>query len=209
MVEPRADPVHHGGDVLAHRRVVRAAARELDRRRRREQAFLIGAQPGHHGVRQPAAQQIDARADTAGAVALERAPGRGRDRGDLDRDVVEARSADLCGDRPGLDLQIDHRATAQVAAAAVEDQATDRAFRIGQHRNVVVHKLVCRGTVEEKIDALIAGKRDLSRQLLEGTGELRLTELSDAELMNLVALDLDSAIMDGGDAAAAKKGTPG
>ena len=120
MVEPRADPVHHGGDVLAHRRVVRAAARELDRRRRREQAFLIGAQPGHHGVRQPAAQQIDARADTAGAVALERAPGRGRDRGDLDRDVVEARSADLCGDRPGLDLQIDHRATAQVAAAAVE-----------------------------------------------------------------------------------------
>jgi len=92
---------------------------------------------------------------------------------------------------------------------AVEDQATDRAFRIGQRRNVLVHKLVCRGTVEEKIDALIAGKRDLSRQLLEGTGELRLTELSDAELMNLVALDLDSAIMDGGDAAAAKKGTPG
>ncbi len=80
---------------------------------------------------------------------------------------------------------------------AVEDQATDRAFRIGQKRNVLVHKLVCRGTVEEKIDALIAGKRGLSRQLLEGGDELKLTELSDAELMNLVALDLGRAMMDG------------
>jgi non-specific serine/threonine protein kinase len=80
---------------------------------------------------------------------------------------------------------------------AVEDQATDRAFRIGQHRNVLVHKLVCRGTVEEKIDAMIADKRALSRQLLEGTGELRLTELSDAELIDLVTLDLSSAMMDG------------
>ena len=79
---------------------------------------------------------------------------------------------------------------------AVEDQATDRAFRIGQRRNVLVHKLVCRGTVEEKIDALIAGKRDLSRQLLEGTSELKLTELSDAELMSLVTLDLDRAMME-------------
>ncbi|HEY0483249.1 MAG TPA: DEAD/DEAH box helicase [Kofleriaceae bacterium] len=80
---------------------------------------------------------------------------------------------------------------------AVEDQATDRAFRIGQRRNVLVHKLVCRGTVEDKIDALIADKRALSRQLLEGTAELRLTELSDAELMALVRLDLNSAMMDG------------
>jgi len=80
---------------------------------------------------------------------------------------------------------------------AVEDQATDRAFRIGQRRNVLVHKLVCRGTVEEKIDALIADKRALSRQLLEGASELRLTELSDAELMALVTLDLNSAMMDG------------
>jgi non-specific serine/threonine protein kinase len=80
---------------------------------------------------------------------------------------------------------------------AVEDQATDRAFRIGQRRNVLVHKLVCRGTVEEKIDALIADKRALSRQLLEGTGELKLTELSDAELLNLVTLDLNTAMMDG------------
>jgi superfamily II DNA or RNA helicase len=80
---------------------------------------------------------------------------------------------------------------------AVEDQATDRAFRIGQRRNVLVHKLVCRGTVEEKIEVLIANKRALSRQLLEGTAELRLTELSDAELMALVTLDLNSAMMDG------------
>ena len=81
---------------------------------------------------------------------------------------------------------------------AVEDQATDRAFRIGQRRNVLVHKLVCRGTVEEKIDAMIAGKRSVSRQLFEGTSEIKLTELSDAELMALVALDLKSAMMDGG-----------
>jgi superfamily II DNA or RNA helicase len=80
---------------------------------------------------------------------------------------------------------------------AVEDQATDRAFRIGQRRNVLVHKLVCRGTVEEKIDAMIADKRALSRQLLEGSSELRLTELSDTELMRLVSLDLSSATMDG------------
>jgi len=81
---------------------------------------------------------------------------------------------------------------------AVEDQATDRAFRIGQRRNVLVHKLVCRGTVEEKIDALIASKRGLSEQLLDGGGaELRLTELSDADLMALVRLDLKSALMDG------------
>jgi superfamily II DNA or RNA helicase len=79
---------------------------------------------------------------------------------------------------------------------AVEDQATDRAFRIGQRRNVLVHKLVCRGTVEEKIDAMITGKRAVSRQLLEGTTELKLTELSDAELMSLVALDLNTAMME-------------
>jgi non-specific serine/threonine protein kinase len=84
---------------------------------------------------------------------------------------------------------------------AVEDQATDRAFRIGQRRNVLVHKLVCRGTVEEKIDAMIADKRAMSRQLLEGTAELKLTELSDAELLRLVTLDLSSAMMDGAQAA--------
>ena len=53
---------------------------------------------------------------------------------------------------------------------AVEDQATDRAFRIGQTQNVLVHKFVCRGTVEEKIDALIASKRRLSDEVLAGGG---------------------------------------
>jgi non-specific serine/threonine protein kinase len=81
---------------------------------------------------------------------------------------------------------------------AVEDQATDRAFRIGQKKNVLVHKLVCRGTVEEKIDALILGKRDLAAQLLEGKDELRLTEMSDAELLSLVSLDLKRAMEDAG-----------
>ena len=76
---------------------------------------------------------------------------------------------------------------------AVEDQATDRAFRIGQTRGVLVHKLVCRGTVEERIDAMLEDKARLSRQLLEGQRELRLTELSDDELLRLVALDLASA----------------
>ena len=51
---------------------------------------------------------------------------------------------------------------------AVENQATDRAYRIGQKRNVLVHKFVCRGTVEEKIDALIESKQALARQILDG-----------------------------------------
>jgi SNF2 family DNA or RNA helicase len=50
----------------------------------------------------------------------------------------------------------------------VENQATDRAFRIGQKRNVLVHKFVCRGTVEERIDELIESKRALADQLVEG-----------------------------------------
>ena len=76
---------------------------------------------------------------------------------------------------------------------AVENQATDRAYRIGQRRGVLVHKLVCRGTIEERIDAMLEDKRALSRELLEGGEELRLTELDDRELLRLVALDLKSA----------------
>ena len=53
---------------------------------------------------------------------------------------------------------------------AVEDQATDRAFRIGQTRNVLVHKFVCRGTLEEKIDTLIESKQRMTREVLEGGG---------------------------------------
>jgi hypothetical protein len=70
---------------------------------------------------------------------------------------------------------------------AVEDQATDRAFRIGQRRNVQVHKFICSGTLEEKIDALIEGKKALAEQVI-GTGEGWLTELSTAELRDLLAL---------------------
>jgi non-specific serine/threonine protein kinase len=76
---------------------------------------------------------------------------------------------------------------------AVENQATDRAFRIGQKKPVLVHKFVCRGTVEERIDALLEDKRKLARDLIEGGGEVRLTELDDGELLRLVALDLGSA----------------
>ncbi len=79
---------------------------------------------------------------------------------------------------------------------AVENQATDRAFRIGQKKGVLVHKLVCRGTVEERIDAMLEDKRKLSRELLEGGDEVRLTELDDRELLALVSLDLRSAASD-------------
>ncbi|GAB6041480.1 DEAD/DEAH box helicase [Endothiovibrio diazotrophicus] len=74
---------------------------------------------------------------------------------------------------------------------AVENQATDRAFRIGQRKNVLVHKFICRGTIEEKIDALIREKRSLADDLLRDGGELPLTEMDDAALLDLVALDLD------------------
>ncbi len=77
---------------------------------------------------------------------------------------------------------------------AVENQATDRAFRIGQKKNVLVHKFVCRGTVEDKIDQMIESKRQLSQDLLEGGADLMLTELKDDELLKLVALDLNAAL---------------
>jgi non-specific serine/threonine protein kinase len=80
---------------------------------------------------------------------------------------------------------------------AVENQATDRAFRIGQKRNVLVHKFVCRGTVEERVDAVIASKQGLANELLGGGGELKLTELSDSELLKMVSLDLNSARAEG------------
>ena len=75
---------------------------------------------------------------------------------------------------------------------AVEDQATDRAFRIGQTKNVQVHKFVCGGTLEEKIDEMIEGKRALAAQVL-GAGEAWLTEMSTAQLRELVALRRDAA----------------
>ncbi len=76
---------------------------------------------------------------------------------------------------------------------AVENQATDRAFRIGQKKNVLVHKFICRGTVEDRIDALIESKQQLVKDLLEGGAELLLTEMSDRELLDLVKLDIHTA----------------
>lgn len=80
---------------------------------------------------------------------------------------------------------------------AVENQATDRAFRIGQTRNVLVHKFICRGTVEEKIDQLIESKKQLVGDLLGGGSEMALTEMKDEELLKLVALDLSAAMREG------------
>jgi non-specific serine/threonine protein kinase len=76
----------------------------------------------------------------------------------------------------------------------VENQATDRAFRIGQKKNVLVHKFVCKGTVEERIDELIAGKQQLSDEILSGGAESALTEMSNDELLALVSLDMHSAV---------------
>jgi non-specific serine/threonine protein kinase len=75
---------------------------------------------------------------------------------------------------------------------AVENQATDRAFRIGQQRNVLVHKFVCRGTLEERIDEMLHSKQKLADQLLgpKREGETLLTEMSDGDLMKFVALDV-------------------
>ncbi|HEX8866714.1 MAG TPA: DEAD/DEAH box helicase, partial [Lentzea sp.] len=70
---------------------------------------------------------------------------------------------------------------------AVEDQATDRAFRIGQRRNVQVRKFVCIGTLEERIDTMIEEKRALA-QLVVGAGENWLTELSTSQLRDLLTL---------------------
>jgi non-specific serine/threonine protein kinase len=72
---------------------------------------------------------------------------------------------------------------------AVEDQATDRAWRIGQSRTVFVHKLVCEGTVEERIDTLINDKRRLADAVVGTTGEAWLSELSTDDLRDLVTLD--------------------
>ena len=74
---------------------------------------------------------------------------------------------------------------------AVENQATDRAFRIGQKKNVQVHKFLCMGTLEEKIDALIDGKREVAANVV-GSGEGWLTELSTADLKELFMLQQDA-----------------
>ena len=72
---------------------------------------------------------------------------------------------------------------------AVENQATDRAFRIGQQKNVYVHKFVCQGSVEEKIDTLINSKKELAENVIGSGGEKWITELGNDELMSLLRLD--------------------
>ena len=79
---------------------------------------------------------------------------------------------------------------------AVENQATDRAYRIGQKKNVLVHKFVCRGTVEEKIDQMLLDKRELAGGVLSDGSEVPLTEMSDKALLDFVALDPRSALDD-------------
>jgi non-specific serine/threonine protein kinase len=76
---------------------------------------------------------------------------------------------------------------------AVENQATDRAFRIGQKRNVLVHRFVCRGTIEEKIDAMLAEKSSLAGEVIDGA-ETLLTEMSNADLLDFVKLDIHKAL---------------
>jgi non-specific serine/threonine protein kinase len=76
---------------------------------------------------------------------------------------------------------------------AVEDQATDRAFRIGQTRNVQVHKFVCAGTVEQKISDMIQAKRGLAARIV-GTSENWITELSTAQLRELFALESGAVV---------------
>lgn len=76
---------------------------------------------------------------------------------------------------------------------AVENQATDRAFRIGQKHPVLVHKFVTKGTLEEKIDDLIQSKKQLAADLLEEGTEKLLTEMSNEELIRMVSLDVNRA----------------
>ncbi len=90
---------------------------------------------------------------------------------------------------------------------AVENQATDRAFRIGQQRNVLVHKFVCRGTIEERIDAMIHDKRAVADLVLDDDGAPKLTEMGDDELLKFVALDIGRATVPEGDAATPESAT--
>lgn len=73
---------------------------------------------------------------------------------------------------------------------AVENQATDRAFRIGQKRNVFVHKLVCEKTIEEKIDQMLKFKKELAENVMGGSGENWITDLSNEELLSALRLDM-------------------
>ncbi|NDH09275.1 MAG: DEAD/DEAH box helicase, partial [Gammaproteobacteria bacterium] len=79
---------------------------------------------------------------------------------------------------------------------AVENQATDRAYRIGQDRKVLVHKMISKGTIEEKIDQLIADKVSLATDILQVNGETLLTEMDNQQLLDLVRLDINHMMRD-------------
>jgi non-specific serine/threonine protein kinase len=72
----------------------------------------------------------------------------------------------------------------------VENQATDRAFRIGQQKKVMVHKFVTKGTIEEKIDAMLTQKQQLSNDVVAASGESWLTEMNNDELADLFSLNI-------------------
>ena len=73
---------------------------------------------------------------------------------------------------------------------AVENQATDRAYRIGQDKSVIVHKFVTTGTIEERIDSMIKDKTELAESVIGNGGENWITEMSDAEIMGMLRLSL-------------------
>ena len=73
---------------------------------------------------------------------------------------------------------------------AVENQATDRAFRIGQKKNVMVHKFITRGSIEEKIDQMLEEKKQLSNDVIQSTGEAWITEMNNDEIMELFNLSI-------------------
>lgn len=77
---------------------------------------------------------------------------------------------------------------------AVENQATDRAFRIGQKKNVQVHTFITQGTIEERIDAIINSKKELASEILSAPGETHILNLPDEELLNLLSIDIDRAV---------------
>ena len=127
--------------------------------------------------------------------------------GKSQRDALVARFQDPAGDGPSLFvLSLKAGGTGLTLTAAnhvihvdrwwnpaVEDQATDRAFRIGQTRSVQVRKLVCAGTLEEKIALMIKDKRGLAASVV-GTGEGWLTELSTSALRELFTLEAGSVV---------------
>lgn len=81
---------------------------------------------------------------------------------------------------------------------AVEDQATDRAFRIGQTKKVQVHKMLCTGTLEERIDEMIEKKKEISKNVI-GTGEGWITEMSNEDLRSILALSAEATVASSGD----------